>query len=89
MSSSSYKCLYCVRIFATPYGLKRHISERHQYNNDDDEEESFQTNIIVEEPGLWDDYDVQTLEESGLWDEDFIYYAEVTIIYHRLLSKNN
>jgi hypothetical protein len=82
MSSSSYKCLYCIRTFATPYGLKRHISERHQYYNNEDEGESFQTNI-VEEHGLWDDDDeAPTQEESGLWDDE----SEVIIIY-RLSSQ--
>jgi len=27
----TYSCLYCSRTFATPFGLKRHISEKHQY----------------------------------------------------------
>ena len=81
MSSSSYKCLHCIRTFATPYGLKRHISERHQYYNNEDEGESFQTNI-VEEPGLWDDDAAPTQEESGLWDDE----SEVIIIY-RLSSQ--
>ena len=51
--SSSFTCLYCDRIFASPYGLKRHISEKHQYDNNEikDEEAPFQTKV-VEEPGL-------------------------------------
>jgi len=85
--SSSYKCLHCERTFASPYGLKRHISDKHQYVNNEIEDEGapFQTKV-VEEPGLWDDEGTPfqmniddlwdnpgapTQEESGLCDEDF------------------
>lgn len=58
-----YQCLHCSRTFSTPFGLKRHISDRHQYIAD--EGESSQSNLLP-------------YEEPGLWDEDFIMnYAEV------------
>ena len=61
----SYKCSHCSRFFSTPYALKRHIFERHQYDNDIGEA-STQQNTIVEDD-LWDEpYE----EEPGLWDED-------------------
>jgi DNA-directed RNA polymerase subunit RPC12/RpoP len=43
--SSSYKCLHCERTFASPYGLKRHISDKHQYVNNEIEDKGalFQT----------------------------------------------
>ena len=43
--------------FLNPFGLKRHISDRHQYIAD--EGESSQLNLLL-------------YEEPGLWDEDFI-----------------
>ena len=66
----TYKCSYCSRTFATPYALKRHISDKHRYDLNENEETS-QTNI-VEEPGLWDDEDEETpiREEAGLWDDE-------------------
>ena len=65
----TYKCLHCSRTFATTQGLKRHISEKHQYGIED-EKTAAQMNI-VEEPGLWDDEDKPYEEEPGLWDDDF------------------
>jgi hypothetical protein len=67
----TFKCYYCERTFATPYALKRHISDKHRYNLNENEEETSQTNII-EETGLWDDEDEETpiQEESGLWDDE-------------------
>ena len=41
----TFKCLHCFCTFATPYALKRHISEKYQYNTNKDEEEAFQSNI--------------------------------------------
>ena len=52
----AYQCLHCSRTFSTPFGLKRHISDRHQYI---DEGEPSQSNLLP-------------YEEPGLWDEDFI-----------------
>src|SRR3989442_10253824 len=52
-----YQCLHYSRTFSTPFGLKRHISDRHQYIAD--EGESSQSNLLP-------------YEEPGLWDEDFI-----------------
>lgn len=63
----TYKCLHCYRTFATPYALKRHISDKHQYIADDEGETS-RSNIPYEEPGLWDD-DLP-IEEPGLFDDD-------------------
>ena len=79
----TFKCLHCFRTFTTPYALKRHISEKYQYNTNKDEEEAFQSNIPYEELSLWDEEEtfqsnVPTYEELSLWDEDFtMNYAEV------------
>src|SRR5436853_7856242 len=35
-----YQCLHCSRTFSTPFGLKRHISDRHQYISIDAEDSS-------------------------------------------------
>ena len=48
---SSCKCLYCSRTFATPYALKRHISDKHRFEFNEDEEST----KIVEESGLWNE----------------------------------
>jgi Zinc finger, C2H2 type len=64
-----YSCLHCSRTFATPYALKRHISDKHQYVNEE-EGESSRSNIPYEEPGLWDDLPINYSEDQGLWDED-------------------
>jgi len=61
----TYTCLHCSRTFATPYALKRHISDKHKYT-DEDEGETSRLNLPYEEPGLWDD-DLPT-KEPGLWD---------------------
>lgn len=63
----TYSCLHCSRTFATPYALKRHISDKHQYISEE-EGESSHSNMPYEEPGLWDD-DLPT-EDQGLWDDD-------------------
>ena len=39
-----YQCLHCSRTFSTPFGLKRHISDRHQYIAN--EGESSQSNLL-------------------------------------------
>ena len=62
-----YKCLHCSQTFATPYALKRHISDKHQYIAEDEGKTS-RLNIPYEEPGLWDD-DLP-IEEPSLWDDD-------------------
>ena len=50
-----YECQHCFRTFATSYALKHHISDKHQY---EDDEETFQLNVVPnEEPGLWDEDD--------------------------------
>ena len=67
------KCLHCSRIFATVYGLKRHISDFHKYpvEGDEYEEPAYQSNMPYEEPGLWDDdYDMED-DDSKLWDDDY------------------
>ena len=56
----AYKCFYCSRTFASPYALKRHISDKHQYIEDEGEASS--SRIPFDEPGLWDD-DI-TMEEA-------------------------
>ena len=73
-----YQCLHCSRTFSTPFGLKRHISDRHQYIAD--EGESSQSNLLpYEEPGLWDedfimedeeDEEVEEVEEDEEYEED-------------------
>jgi Zinc finger, C2H2 type len=64
----TYKCLHCSRTFATPYALKRHISDKHQYIAEDEGETS-RSNIPYDELSLWDE-DLPT-EEPSFWDEDF------------------
>ena len=64
----TYKCLHCSRTFATPYALKRHISDKHQYITEDESEIS-RSNIPYDELSLWDE-DLPT-EEPSFWDEDF------------------
>src|SRR3982074_903246 len=66
----AYQCLHCSCTFSTPSGLKRHISNKHQYV---DEGEPSQLNLPYEEPGLWDedfimedDEDMEDIED----DED-------------------
>jgi len=59
-----YKCEHCSRTFATPYALKRHISDKHQYIAEDEGETSH-SNIPS---GIWDN-DLP-IKESGLWDDD-------------------
>ena len=51
----TFKCLHYFCTFATPYVLKRHISEKYQYNTNKDEEEAFQSNIPYEKLSLWDE----------------------------------
>ena len=73
-----YQCLHCSRTFSTPFGLKRHISDRHQYIAD--EGESSQSNLLpYEEPGLWDedfimedeeDEEDEEVEEDEEYEED-------------------
>ena len=78
--SSSFTCLHCDRTFASPYGLKRHISEKHQYDNNEIEDEGapFQMNI----DGLWDNPGAPNQDEHSFWD-DFMtnYTTEVIIKY--------
>jgi hypothetical protein len=65
----TYKCTHCSRTFATPYALKRHISDKHQYDVED-KGESSHSNLPYEEPGLWDDDDnLPYREEPDLWDD--------------------
>ena len=64
----SYQCLYCTVTFSTPYALKRHISEKHNYIEEDNGETSQSKITYEKEPGLWDD-DIP-IDEPGLWDDD-------------------
>ena len=71
----TYNCLHCSRTFATPYALKRHISEKHQYHIIEEEEgESSHSNLPYEEPGLWDDdfimEDPTTLEPTESHEDE-------------------
>jgi len=73
----TYSCLYCLREFASTYALKRHISEKHQYDVSEDDEVTFQSDMPYEETDLWDDDDNEASklpyrEEPGIWDDDFI-----------------
>ena len=52
----TYTCLHCSRTFRTPVGLKRHISEKHQYEDINKVKETFQSSKVPsKEPGLWDE----------------------------------
>ena len=79
----SYKCLHCSRTFSSAYGLKRHISDKHQYDVIDEgenirDEEEFKPTIQNDEPDLWDD-EKQT-EETLFSDDNFIMnYYEVIL----------
>jgi hypothetical protein len=67
----TYECIHCRRTFASPYGLKRHISAKHQYINAEGSETSH-SNLPPVEAGLWDDDSNLPTVEAGLWDDDFI-----------------
>ena len=62
----TYQCSHCSRTFLTPYALKRHVSDKHQYIIEDEVEPSG-SKLPYEEPGLWDE-DLPT--EEHLWDDD-------------------
>lgn len=64
----TYHCLHCSRTFSTPYALKRHISSKHPYVDEDGGESSQSKIQYEEEPGLWDD-DLP-IEEGDLWDDE-------------------
>ena len=64
----TYLCSYCDRTFSTSLALKRHISDKHQYIDEEEGATSQSRMLYEEEPGLWDD-DFPT-EETGLWDDD-------------------
>ena len=61
----TYTCLYCSWTFATPYTLKCHISEKHQYI---DEDEPSHSTIKYDEPDLWSDN--LLIDEVNFWNED-------------------
>ena len=71
----TYICLHCSRTFVTLYDLKRYISDKHKYT-DEDEGKTSRLNLPYEEPGLWDD-DLPTKEPSlcdlltgeHIWDD--------------------
>src|SRR5439155_284618 len=73
-----YQCLHCLRTFSTPFGLKRHISDRHQYIAD--EGESSQSNLLpYEEPGLWNEDFIMEDEEDEEVEEDEEYEEDEPI----------
>ena len=80
----SYQCLHCSRTFSTPFGLKRHISAKHQYIAD--EGESSQSNLLpYEEPGLWDEdfiMEDEEVEEDEEYEEDEPITLEQTVEPH-------
>ena len=80
MSYTCYSCLHCSRTFATPYALKRHISNKHQYISEE-EGESSRANIPYVEPGLQDnDLPMDYAEDQGLWDEDLQMVRMIIIV---------
>lgn len=64
----TYQCSYCTRTFATPYALKRHISDKHPCIDEDEGETSKPAIPYKEEPGLWDD-NYLPIEETVRWDD--------------------
>jgi Zinc-finger double-stranded RNA-binding len=73
---TSFECKACSRTFASPYALKRHISDKHR-NHDISDDDDGPSEMPYEEPGLWtdDDDNVETSkvtyqEEPDLWDID-------------------
>ena len=69
-----YECQHCFRTFATPYALKRHISNKYQYIAEDEGETSQPKTIDKEneeDPNLWDDDEfLPTIEETDIWGDD-------------------
>ena len=50
----TFQCSYCSRIYSNAYGLKRHISDKYQFIND--QEKTISLKIpLYEEPDLWDE----------------------------------
>src|SRR5205814_8935034 len=45
----------CSRTFASPYALKRHISDKHRNQVTSDSNDFRTSEMPYEEPGLWDD----------------------------------
>src|SRR5205085_4390707 len=71
-----YQCLHYSRTFSTPFGLKRHISDRHQYIAD----EGSQSNLLpYEEPSLWDEDFIMEDEEDEEVEEDEEYEEDEPI----------
>ena len=66
-----YQCLHCSRTFSTPFGLKRHISDRHQYIAD--EGESSQSNLLPyeeDEDFIMEDEEDEEVEEDEEYEKD-------------------
>ena len=81
MSYTCYSCLHCSRTFATPYALKRHISNKHQYISEEEGESSRANIPYVEPAGLWDDdLPMDYAEDQGLWDEDLQMVRMIIIV---------
>ena len=75
----SYQCTACSLIFANPYQLKRHISEKHRnrVTVGDDHDDKTSKIPYQEEPGLWTDDDdgtskISYQEEPDLWNDDIV-----------------
>ena len=54
---TSFECTACSRTFASPYALKRHISDKHRNQVTSDSNDFRTSEMPYEEPGLWDDDD--------------------------------
>jgi len=63
----TYQCIHCSRTFSSPYSLKRHISDKHQYISDDEGEASYSNRLPYEESDLWDD---NLPTDDDIWDDD-------------------
>ena len=79
LTEMTFKCLHCFHTFATPYALKRHISEKHQYNTNKDEKKAFQSNIPYKEFSLWnEDF---TINYAKVISQSIIIIAKINLIF--------
>ena len=70
---TSFECKACSRTFASPYALKRHISDKHRNQVTSDSNDFRTSEMPYEEPGLWtdDDDNVETSKIPYQEDPDF------------------